>query len=127
MPWILTIPYTASAHHDKFNIRCDTQLGATIPFWDVDVVAISAVPYSPERREETASTASIHACLERCWRHYTSSSTGLRRGARRWAWTRICRTCWPRSRLEQLGCCCNNLAEASWTWIRQRRGPHWLL
>ena len=32
MPGILTIPYTASAHHDKCNIRCDTQLGATIPF-----------------------------------------------------------------------------------------------
>ena len=81
---------------------------------DVGVVAISAVPYSPERREETASTASIHACLKWCWRHYTSSSTRLRCDARRWVWTRICRTCWPRSRLEQLGCCCNNLAEASW-------------
>ena len=51
---------------------------------DVGVVAKSAVPYSPERREETASTASIHAGLKRCWRHYTSSSTGLRRDARRW-------------------------------------------
>ena len=84
MPVILTIPYTAIAHNDKCNIRCSTQLGG--------VVAISAVKYSPERREETASAASMHACLKRCWRHYTSSSTGLRRDARRWVWTRICRT-----------------------------------
>ena len=33
MPGMLTIPYIASAHHDKCNtrsIRFDTQLGATI-------------------------------------------------------------------------------------------------
>ena len=30
LPGILTIPYTASVHHDKCNIWCDTQLGATI-------------------------------------------------------------------------------------------------
>ena len=59
--------------------------------WCCCNICCTPVPYSPKRREETELTASIHAWLKRCWRDYTSSSTGLRRDARRWVWTRICR------------------------------------
>ena len=69
---------------------CDTQLGTTNhnPLQiNVGVVVISAVPYLPERREETTLTTSIHACLKRCWRHYTSSFFyRLRRDARSSVW-----------------------------------------